>query len=79
MSCIYADNEGGVWVGTHKHGVSYYNKGLFKFQSDNFPEFTNTAGFNPGVSSISETPSGNLLLGIYNGLIEIDQNSGKKI
>lgn len=78
VSCIYADNEGGVWVGTHKHGVSYYNKGLFKFQSDNFPEFTNTAGFNPGVSSISETPSGNLLLGIYNGLIEIDQNSGKK-
>ena len=29
---LFADNNGIMWVGTYKNGISYYHPGMFKFE-----------------------------------------------
>lgn len=70
--CLYADINGGMWVGTFKRGISYYNDNLFKLHTNHFPEFYNIHGFIPDVSSIAENNNGDICLGVTNGIITID-------
>ncbi len=78
ITCLYADTEGGIWVGTFKKGISYYNESLFKFRTDRFLTFNNVENFNPDVGSITEDLETNLWMGVPNGLIKVDRKTKKR-
>lgn len=78
VTCLYTDTDGGIWVGTFKRGVSYYNESLFKFRTDRFLTFNNMPDFNPDVSAIVEDSNGNLCMGIPDGIIRVNRNTKKK-
>lgn len=75
---LFADSYGGIWAGTYKCGVSYYNDSLFKFDTDHLSEFINYPGFTPDINSMSEDKDGVLYLGVDNGIVMIDPNTKKK-
>lgn len=75
VTCLYADSDGGVWAGTFKRGVSYYNKSLFKFRTDCFQTIRNSHNFTPDVSAITEDKEGNLCMGVPNGILRVDRES----
>ena len=78
LTCLYADPDGGIWAGTFKRGVSYYNENMFRFYTDHFPEFNSHKNFIPDISSITEDRDGNLYLGVTNGLITVNKTSKEK-
>lgn len=78
VTYLYKDVDGGIWVGTFKHGISYYNENLYKFRVDNFNEFKNIKDFNPDVSAITEDNDNNLLFAIPNKIIKVDHVTKKK-
>lgn len=78
VTCLYADSDGGVWAGTFKRGVSYYNKSLFKFNTDHFTEFRNVKDFSPDISSITEDSEGNMYMAVPDGLIKVDRKTKHK-
>ena len=78
VTCLYADTDGGVWVGTFKRGISYFNKSLFRFRTDYFQGFRNNYNFVPDVSSITEDPKGNLYLGVPNGIIKVTRETKQR-
>lgn len=75
--CLYADSEGGMWAGTFKRGISYYDEHMFKFHTEAYPEFQYQKDFIPDISSITEDNDGNLYVGVPEKLIFSDIRSGK--
>ncbi len=78
VTCLYADNDGGIWVGTFKRGVSYHNEKFFKFKSEKFRSFNNVANFDPDVGAIAEDASGILWVGISDRLIRMEQQTNRQ-
>ncbi len=74
-TCLYVDPDGGVWTGTFKRGVSYYNKNMFRFRADKFHMLNGLPNFDPDVSSIAEDSAGNLLVGVADKLVRVDRDS----
>lgn len=78
ITSLYADPEGGIWVGTFKRGISYYSEDMLKFHTDKFAEFSNIKNFVPDVTAIAEDYNGNLCIGITNGIITVDKTDKEK-
>lgn len=72
VTCLYADPDGGMWAGSFKHGLSYYNENVFRFRIDNFNEFHSIRNFNPDVISITEDADRNLWFATPSGIIKVD-------
>lgn len=67
--CLYNDENGGMWVGSSKKGVSFYHESAFKFRTEHFYEFSDIKNFTADVNAIVEDASSNLWIGTSNGLI----------
>ena len=68
IASLYPDSEGGMWVGTFKKGVAYYNRSIYKF--DIFPL--------GDINCIEESPDGCLWLGTNgNGLVRWNPEDGE--
>lgn len=76
VKALYTDPDGGIWAGTFKCGVSYYDEQMFKFNTESFSEFKNMKSFNPDICSMLEDKNGNLYLGIPGKLVFVDAVSG---
>lgn len=78
ICCLYCDASGGMWAGSYKRGVSYYNKSLFKFHTDHLQDFSSIRNFTADVNAVVDDKEGNLWVGTSNGLIYIDSQTGKR-
>lgn len=69
INVLYADGSDMMWVGTHKKGVSYYHKSIYKFGIELLGD----------VNSIEEGDDGALWLGTNGGgLIHWNAKTGEK-
>lgn len=78
VNCLYRDDEGGMWVGCYKRGVSYYNESALKFRTDYLSDLNYVKDFSPDVNVIRVDSHGNLWAGTSNGLVAEDAASGKR-
>lgn len=70
VSCIYADRQGGMWIGTYYGGVDYYHPLQSQFRSlrrNNSPGRLN----DNIVSCIEESPGGQIFIGTNSGGVNI--------
>ena len=78
VRCAYTDNEGIVWIGYFKDGVSMYDESIFKFEMLPLDLSSIDLEFKSDINSIKEDRNGNLWIGTNgSGLICIEK-SGKK-
>lgn len=75
-TCISADSEGGIWIGTFKHGVACFNPKLQMFRAERFRSLDNLTHSDPDVVSLAEDYSGNIWTGIDRLLIRTDPSDG---
>lgn len=75
---LYSDTCGGMWAGTFKRGISYYNPSMFRFNTDHFPEFNHIPDFIPDVNSLTEDNYGNIYIGLAKGIIILDYQKREK-
>lgn len=75
---LYCDDNGGVWVGYYKRGISYYNESVFKFRTDHLSEFSRIKNFTSDVNMIVEDEQANLWVGTSNGLVFINRETGER-
>lgn len=78
VNTLYCDNNGGVWVGYYKRGVSYYNESVFKFRTDHLSDFSRIEDFTADVNNFAEGRNGILWVGTSNGLVSINQKSNER-
>ncbi len=78
INCLYCDDSGGIWAGSYKRGISYYNESIFKFRTDHFPEFNQIRNFTADVNSIVEDKHGNLWAGTSSGLVYINRTTKER-
>lgn len=78
INCLYCDDNGGVWVGSYKRGISYYNESVFKFRNDHFPEFSQIRNFTADVNSIVEDRHGDLWVGTSSGLVYMNRTTNER-
>ena len=80
ISCIYADNQGCVWVGDVSMGVSYFAEPMFKFSIDNLQIDDIDPNFVAQVNTIAEDGKGSIYYGTNeNGLLRIDKDGKKRL
>lgn len=73
---VYVDNDGVVWLGYYKSGVSIFDESIFKFEKDVLPQLG--VDFTPDINTIEEGRDGTLWLGTNgNGLVHLDQRTGR--
>lgn len=71
---LYADNDGIMWVGTYKNGVSYYHEGMFKFEKSPLFFYNNPMLENKDCNNIYEDSKGTLWVGTNgSGLIRYNK------
>lgn len=75
VNVIYEDREGDIWVGTHGNGLFLLDKKENSFRLHTSEEVL--SGEN--IRVLSETPSGNLLIGTGHGLSMLDKKEGKVV
>ncbi|MBP1676455.1 MAG: hypothetical protein H6Q20_1014 [Bacteroidetes bacterium] len=74
---LFCDNDGIVWVGTFKNGVSYYHPGMFKFEKSPLFFYQHAGLENKDCNSLYEDTRGNLWIGTNgNGLLKYDGKRG---
>lgn len=78
INSLYCDDNGGVWVGSYKRGISYYNESVFKFRNDHFPEFSQIRNFTADVNSVVEDRHGNLWVGTSSGLVYMNRTTNER-
>lgn len=78
VNTLYCDNNGGVWVGYYKRGISYYNESVFKFSTDHLSDFSRIEDFTADVNNFAEGPDGTLWVGTSNGLISINPQTNER-
>ncbi|MFA5046460.1 MAG: two-component regulator propeller domain-containing protein, partial [Paludibacter sp.] len=61
--CLYYDNNGIMWVGTYKNGLSYYHPGLFKFDKSPLFFYHNPDLENKDCDTFYEDHTGNMWIG----------------
>lgn len=74
---LYADSDGGIWAGTFKSGISYYNEHMFGSHTEKFFQHSNLKDFIPDISSIAEDRDGTLYMGTPENLIHFDIGKNK--
>lgn len=75
---MYCDDNGGIWAGYYKRGISYYNESVFKFRTDHLSEFNRIKNFTADVNTIAEDERANLWVGTSNGLIHINRETDER-
>lgn len=77
IKCSYVDDTGIVWIGTHKNGISYYSKSIYKFGIDHLNYFRRIDNFKPDVNSIIKDGDVNIWVGSNgSGLVRVDTKTG---
>lgn len=77
VNCLYFDNNGVMWVGYYKAGVSLYDESMFKFAADPLRQIE-SKDFRPDVNCIEEDANGDIWLGTNGfGLVRINSKTGK--
>jgi signal transduction histidine kinase/ligand-binding sensor domain-containing protein/DNA-binding response OmpR family regulator len=78
VTCFHRDDQGIIWAGTYKRGVSYYHENIYRF--DLYKRYA----LDPGslqfedVNEFAEDAKGNLWIGTNGGgLIYFDRQHGK--
>lgn len=66
---LYCDDNGTVWVGSYKRGISYFNESVFKFKTNHLSELSHIKDFTTDVNAIVEDKHANLWIGTSSGLI----------
>ena len=72
ISCIYADNRGGIWIGTQGEGLMFYHPDILHFKTVNNKTLSGGAFRDQGMKCFAEVPGGNVLVGTVNGLALYD-------
>ncbi|HRZ97021.1 MAG TPA: two-component regulator propeller domain-containing protein [Paludibacter sp.] len=75
---LYYDNTGIMWVGTYKHGVSYYHPGMFKFEKSPLYFYQNPNLENKDCNSLYVDGKKNLWIGTNgSGLLHYTPATGQ--
>jgi ligand-binding sensor domain-containing protein/signal transduction histidine kinase len=70
VQCIFKDNAGTMWIGTHSGGINKYNPNKFKFKSYfNDPSDKNSLS-GQSIFSIFEDSQGFIWIGTYDGELD---------
>jgi len=72
INSVYADHQGGIWLGTFNQGILYYHPSILKFRQFNKKSFGNQVMLEDGVRCLLANPSGSILVGTVRGLLEFD-------
>lgn len=67
IQCIFKDNAGTMWVGTHSKGVNKYNANKLKFKSYFNDPNDNSSLSGQSIFSIFEDSQKNIWIGTYDG------------
>lgn len=78
INCLYRDTSGGMWAGSYKRGISYYNESIFKFHTDHLQDFNQIKNFTADVNAIVEESPSNLWIGTSNGLIYLNTDTKER-
>lgn len=80
ISAVFADDNGGVWVGTLFQGLCYYHPSMRKFMLGHTVDYLSTVT-NENIRCFDEDTDGSLYIGGVNGVFRFDPKSGtmKKI
>ncbi len=75
---LYCDNDGIMWAGTFKNGVSYHHPGMLKFDKSPLFFFQHPELETKDCNSLLEDKRGNLWIGTNgNGLLKLDKQTGR--
>ena len=77
IQCIFADNNGGIWVGTLWQGICYYNPSMYKFKLIQTVQ-NKTMITNESVRCLLEDEDGTILIGTTAyGLMRYSPSTGE--
>lgn len=78
-NCIYCDDQGILWIGTYKKGVSYYSESIFKFGVEHLTQFKHIKNFEGDITFLKADTQNRLWLGTNgSGLISINRTTGEQ-
>ncbi|MBR0247294.1 MAG: response regulator [Bacteroidales bacterium] len=72
ISCIYADNRGGIWIGTQNEGLLFSHPDILHFKTVNNGTLSGGAFRDQGMKCFAEAPDGQVLVGTVQGLALYD-------
>ena len=72
ISCIYADNRGGIWIGTQNEGLLFSHPDILHFKTVNNGTLSGGAFRDQGMKCFAEAPDGQVLVGTVSGLALYD-------
>ena len=77
ISCIYADNRGGIWIGTQNEGLLFTHPDILHFRTVNNDSLSGGAFRDQGTKCFAEVPDGRVLVGTVKGLALYDPVSNR--
>lgn len=72
INSVFADKQGGIWLGTFNQGLLYYHPSILKFKKYDKRSSRNQSMTEDGIRCLLEKPNGKILVGTVNGLLEFD-------
>lgn len=72
INTVFADRQGGIWLGMFNQGILYYHPSILKFKQFNKKTVQSPNFRGEGVRCLLEHANGNILVGTINGLLEYD-------
>jgi len=72
INSVFADQQGGIWLGMFNQGILYYHPSILKFRQYNKKVFGSSVMLDEGVRCLLENPSGTILVGTVHGLLEFN-------
>lgn len=75
---LFADNNGIMWTGTYKNGISYYHEGMFKFEKSPLFFYQHPLLENKDCNILHEDSRGDLWIGTNgSGLLKYDAKTNR--
>ncbi len=68
ISCIYADNRGGIWIGTQNEGLLFSHPDILHFRTVNNGTLSGGVFRDQGMKCFAEVSGGKVLVGTVKGL-----------
>ncbi|MDP4276266.1 MAG: ATP-binding protein [Bacteroidota bacterium] len=72
INSVFADQQGGIWLGMFNQGILYYHPSILKFRQYNKKVLGSSFMLEEGVRCLLENASGTILVGTTRGLLEFN-------